>query len=48
MFPLRVYIKRGRAKMLLGIGRGKKTHDKRETIKARDIERENARLSKIS
>jgi SsrA-binding protein len=38
--PLRAYFKDGRVKLEIGLARGKKTHDKRETIKRRDIERE--------
>ncbi len=40
LIPLRLYYKRGRAKLELGLGRGKQLHDKRETIKRRDIDRE--------
>lgn len=40
LIPIKVYFSKNRAKILLGIARGKKTYDKRETIKARDIERE--------
>lgn len=40
LVPLKVYFKDGRAKMLLGLGRGKKMHDKREDLKARDQKRE--------
>ena len=43
LISLRLYIKNGRAKIELGLGRGKKLHDKRETIKKRDIERSNKR-----
>jgi SsrA-binding protein len=47
MVPLRIYFnERGRAKLLLGLARGKKLHDKRETEKARDWGREKARLLK--
>ena len=35
---------RGRAKLEIGLGRGKKVYDKRETIKERDWQREKARL----
>lgn len=35
---------RGRAKLEVGLGRGKKVYDKRETIKERDWNREKARL----
>ncbi|MGO2723419.1 MAG: SsrA-binding protein SmpB [Lactobacillus sp.] len=38
--PLKVYLKRGFAKVLIGVGQGKKQYDKRETLKRRDQERE--------
>ncbi len=38
--PLKVYLKHGFAKVLLGVAQGKKQYDKRETIKRRDQERE--------
>lgn len=38
--PTRLYFKAGWAKVELAIATGKKTHDKRETIKQRDVERE--------
>ena len=45
LVPLRLYFNaRGRAKLLLGLARGKKVHDKREAEKARDWQREKARL----
>ncbi len=44
LFPVKVYITRGKAKVLLGIGKGKKLYDKRESIKKREQERE---LNKI-
>ncbi len=40
LVPLKVYFVRGRAKILLGLGKGKKNYDKREDIKKRDMERE--------
>jgi SsrA-binding protein len=40
LIPLKLYFKNGRAKVLIGIAKGKKEFDKRETIKKRDIERE--------
>ncbi|GBE15367.1 MAG TPA: SsrA-binding protein SmpB [Proteobacteria bacterium] len=43
LVPLRLYLKGRRIKLELGLGRGKKLHDKRETIKKRDQEREIAR-----
>ena len=39
LVPLEVYLKRGLAKVLIGVARGKKIYDKREDIKKRDIER---------
>ena len=39
LVPLKVYLKDGRAKVLLGLAKGKKNYDKREDIKKRDIER---------
>ena len=45
LIPLKVYFNpRGIAKIELGIARGKKIHDKRETEKARDWQRDKARL----
>jgi SsrA-binding protein len=40
LVPLRIYFKEGKAKVELGLGRGKRTIDKRDTIKARDQQRE--------
>lgn len=40
LIPMKVYFVKNRAKVLLGIARGKKNYDKRETIKKRDVERE--------
>jgi SsrA-binding protein len=40
LVPLKLYFTRGRAKLLLGVGRGKKSHDKRHTIAERDARRE--------
>ena len=40
LIPLKVYFKNNKAKVLLGICKGKKDYDKRESIKERDIERE--------
>ncbi len=41
--PLKVYLKNGRAKIEIALAKGKKLHDKRETIAKRDQERESAR-----
>jgi SsrA-binding protein len=38
--PLRAYLKNGRVKLEIGLARGKKSHDKRESIKRKDVERE--------
>ncbi|HEY4191225.1 MAG TPA: SsrA-binding protein SmpB [Mesorhizobium sp.] len=47
LVPLKVYFNdRGRAKLLLAVARGKKLHDKRETEKQRDWNREKGRLLK--
>jgi SsrA-binding protein len=43
LVPLKMYFKEGRAKVLLGICRGKQKHDKRESIKERDTKREMSR-----
>jgi SsrA-binding protein len=40
LVPLSLFFERGFAKLELGIGRGKKLYDKRETIAARDRDRE--------
>jgi SsrA-binding protein len=40
LVPLRLYFRRGLAKVELALVRGKKLHDKRETIKRRQAERE--------
>ena len=39
LIPLKVYFKKNKAKVLLGLAKGKKTYDKRESIKERDIKR---------
>src|SRR5262245_15543405 len=43
LVPLKMYFKEGRAKVLLGVCRGKQKHDKRQSIKQRDAKREIAR-----
>lgn len=40
LVPLKIYIKNGKAKVLIGVCRGKKLYDKRESIKKRDLMRE--------
>ena len=46
LIPLRLYIKDGKAKLELGVGKGKKQFDKRESIAKHDAEREIARALK--
>lgn len=46
LVPLRVYIKHGFAKVLIGVAKGKRDYDKRESIKRRDQEREIRRTLK--
>ena len=43
LVPLELRFRRGRAKLVIGLGRGKKQHDRREDIKKRDADREIAR-----
>ncbi len=45
--PLRVYIKGRVAKVLIGLGRGKRQVDRRETIKRRDAQREIGRAMRV-
>jgi SsrA-binding protein len=40
LVPLKLYFTRGRAKLELGIGKGRKAHDKRDVITDRQIKRE--------
>jgi SsrA-binding protein len=40
LVPLRAYLKNGRVKLEIGLARGKRAHDKRDTIKKRDIDRD--------
>ncbi|HET7658722.1 MAG TPA: SsrA-binding protein SmpB [Bacillales bacterium] len=40
LIPLKVYIKNGYAKVLIGLGKGKKNYDKRETLKRKSAQRE--------
>jgi len=46
LLPLELYFHRGRAKVALALGRGKKVHDKREDLKKRIADREVARAIK--
>ena len=38
--PLKMYIVRGRAKLLIALGRGKKLYDKRKDIQEKDVKRD--------
>ncbi|GMV07933.1 MAG: SsrA-binding protein [Gemmatimonadota bacterium] len=40
LVPLEIYFRRGNAKVELGLARGKKLHDKRDALKAKQLERE--------
>lgn len=44
LVPLKAYLVRNKVKVLLGVGKGKKLYDKRETIKERDLKREAQRI----
>lgn len=45
--PLKLYFnERGIAKLLIGLGKGRKTYDKRDVLKSRDWDREKSRLLK--
>ncbi len=40
LVPLRLYFKNGRVKVALALAKGKQAHDKRETLRRREIDRE--------
>jgi len=46
LVPMSLYLKAGRVKVELGVGKGKKAHDKRDTIKKRESDRELKRVKK--
>ncbi len=46
LVPLRLYIKRDRAKVEIGLGRGRRAYDKRERIAEREAQREIERATK--
>ncbi len=48
LIALSAYWSRGRAKLKLGLGKGKKAHDKRASVKERDWKRDQARILKSS
>ncbi|MFC1944145.1 SsrA-binding protein SmpB [Chloroflexota bacterium] len=47
LVPLRLYLKNGIAKVELGLARGKKTHDKRQSLIQRETERDMAHAVKL-
>lgn len=47
LVPLKIYFKGSKAKVLIGLCKGKKTYDKKETLKEKDIQREIAKDNKI-
>ncbi len=47
LIPLKVYIKDGYAKVLIGLAKGKKNYDKREDLKRKDMKRETDRMMRI-
>ncbi len=46
--PLRLYFKGGRAKLELGLARGRKMHDKRSAIREREVQREMDKAARAS
>ncbi len=48
LIPLRVYLTRGRVKVELGVARGKKDYDKRETERRKEVDRETRAAMKTS
>ena len=46
LVPLNLHWKKGRAKVDIGLAKGKKSHDKRATVKDRDWKRQQARIMK--
>ena len=48
LVPLQMYFKKGRVKVLVGLARGKQAHDKRETIRRREADRETRTAMKVA
>ena len=48
LVPLQMYFKNGRVKVLVGLARGKQAHDKRETIRRREVDRETRTAMKVA
>ncbi len=40
LVPVKLYLKEGKVKMLLGVAKGKKQYDKRQSLKEKDIKRD--------
>ena len=47
LIPLKIYFDKGKAKVLLGVCKGKKTYDKKEALKVRDLDREMMKNTKF-
>ena len=47
LIPLKIYFVKGKAKVLIGVCKGKKNYDKKETLKERDIAREMQKNTKF-
>ena len=47
LIPLKIYFVKGKVKVLLGVCKGKKTYDKKETLKVRDLDREMMKNTKF-
>ena len=47
LIPLKIYFVKGKAKILLGVCKGKKTYDKKEALKVRDLDREMMKNTKF-
>ena len=47
LVPIKLYFKGNKAKLLIGLAKGKKNYDKRESIKKKDIERQIAKDLKL-
>lgn len=48
LIPLKLYFKKNKVKILLGLAKGKKVYDKRESIKKKDLEREMRKEAKYN
>ena len=47
LIPIKIYFVKGKAKILLGVCKGKKTYDKKEALKVRDLDREMMKNTKF-